>query len=317
MARHSTLVYQEPRVCSALSNPAVSFSGEEHFSMTIRSATGFETTSPSLPTLSTPRARLKARLQQFWNSQTLYWDLMTEEIASDSVNRARAASFIPEGSRVLDAACGSAANCVWLLGRVEYFGVDISLSGLKRAQRAEIHLACADAEALPFGEGTFDAVLSTYALEHSANPVQLLKELVRTVRIGGRIVLLGPAWDFPFWYPNSLLSRARSISWRVGYTLKRFASQMKAILGGPSPYLIVEEPDAFTQPFVYDADAVYVVWSYEVVRQMKIWGCKLVHIEVDDQLLGSNTFVRLFKRLLKLLPAYRHAGSTLLMVFER
>jgi SAM-dependent methyltransferase len=276
-----------------------------------------EETSSSVATASGSRARLKVRLREFWNSQRLYWDLITEEVASESVNRARAASFIPEGSRILDAACGSASNCVWLLRRGEYFGADVSLGGLKRAQRPNLHLMCADAEALPFAEGTFDAVLATYALEHSANPVQMLKELVRVVRFGGRIVLLGPAWDFPFWYPNSLRTRARSVSWRLGYTLKRFAGQMKALLGGPFPYLIIEEPDAFTEPFVYDADAVYVVWSYEVVRQMKSWGCKLAHIEVDNELLGSNPFVRLGKRVLKLLPAYRHAGSTLLMVFER
>ena len=274
-------------------------------------------TSPSMPVLSASRALLKSRLREFWNSQTLYWDLMTEEIAGSSGNRARAASFIPEGSRILDVACGSASNCVWLLSRGEYFGTDVSLSGLKRAQRAELHLTCADAEALPFAECSFDAVLSTYGLEHSVNPVQMLHEMVRVVRRGGRIVLLGPAWDFPFWYPNSLLTGARSVSWRLRYTVKRFVGQVKALLGGQSPYLIIEEPDAFTEPFVYDADAVYVVWSYEVIRQMKCWGCKVVHVETDNQLLGSNSLVRLGKRLLMLLPAYRHAGSTLLMVFER
>jgi len=65
-------------------------------------------TSPSMPMLSASRARLKSRLREFWNSQTLYWDLMTEEIAGSSGNRARAAAFIPEGSRILDVACGSA-----------------------------------------------------------------------------------------------------------------------------------------------------------------------------------------------------------------
>ncbi len=276
-----------------------------------------QTTSSSIPALPTSRARLKSKLREFWNSQSAYWDLMTEEMAVNSGNRAKAASFIPEGSRILDVACGSASNCVWLLKRGKYFGTDISQSGLRRAQSAELQLACADAEALPFAEGSFDAVISTYALEHSVNPLQMLQELVRVVRRGGRIVLLGPAWDFPFWYPNSLLTRARSVSWRLRYTVKRFAGQVKALLGGRSPYFIIEEPDAFTEPFVHDADAVHVVWSYEVIRQMKCWGCKVVHVEVDNQLVGSNSLVRLGKRLLMLLPAYRHAGSTLLMVFDR
>jgi SAM-dependent methyltransferase len=175
----------------------------------------------------------------------------------------------------------------------------------------------ADAEALPFADRSFDAVLSTYALEHSVDPVQMLREMVRLVRPGGRIVLLGPTWDFPFWYPNSLLTRARSPFWRLHYTLKRFVAQTFAQLGGASPFLIIDNPDAFTQPFVHDSDAVYVVWSFEVIRQMKSRECKLIHFEMDDQLLGNNPLVRLTKRVLMLLPAYHHAGSTSLMVFER
>lgn len=274
-------------------------------------------TSASIPTLPTSRARLKSKLREFWNSQSAYWDLMTEEIAANSGNRARAASFIPEGSRILDVACGSASNCVWLLKRGKYFGTDISQSGLRRAQRAELQLVCADAEALPFAKESFDAVISTYALEHSVAPVEMLREMVNVVRTGGRIVLLGPAWDFPFWYPNALRSRAGNTFWRLRYTVQRITGQVRALLGGCSPFLVIEEPDAFTQPFVHDSDAVYVVWTYEVIRQMKSWGCKVVRVEVDNQLLGSNPLVKLGKRALMLLPAYRHAGSTSLMVFER
>src|SRR5215470_6674097 len=94
-------------------------------------------TPPSLPQCEQPRphARLKTRLKEFWNSQELYWSLMTEEKARDSENRARAASMIPEGSRVLDVACGRATNYVWLADRVQYFGCDISQKGLSSAQR--------------------------------------------------------------------------------------------------------------------------------------------------------------------------------------
>lgn len=267
--------------------------------------------------LASSRVELKRRLKEFWNSQEIYWSLLTEEMARDSENRSRAASMIPDGSCVLDLACGRAANCVWLLDRVQYFGCDISQKGLSHAQRPDLRLACADAECLPFADRSFDAVLSTYALEHSANPVQMLSEMVRVVRPGGRIVLLGPTWDFPFWYPNSLLTRARNPLWRLRYTLWRMWGQSCAMLGGPLPFLILQEPDAFTQSFVYDADAVYVVWSHEVIREMKKLGCHLRHATADNRLLGNNPLGRLAKRLLMLLPAYRCAGSTILMVYER
>ena len=50
---------------------------------------------------------------------------------------------------------------------------------------------------------------------------------------------------------------------------------------------------------------------------MKRFGCELLYANSDDQLLGSNPVVRLVKQFLMLFPAYRHAGSTCLMVFER
>ncbi len=270
-----------------------------------------------IPPDSPERSRLKSRLREFWNGKSEYWEALTLEHALESSLRARAASFLPTGGRLLDVACGSAANSVWLLPRGQYFGTDISFAGLRRAPRASVALICADAEALPFPDACFDAVISTYALEHSVNPVAVLAEMCRVVKSRGRIVCLGPAWDFPFWYPNALRAKSCSAAWRFRYTWGRFFSQCKALLGGTLPFQIIEEPDAFTQPFIYDADAVYIVWSYEVIRQMNRWGCRLVHCETDTPLLGTNPIVRLLKRFLMLFPAYRHAGSTCLMVFER
>lgn len=267
---------------------------------------GNNSRSPSL-------LRLKRCLREFWDTQPLYWGMLTEA----PTLRARAASFIPEGGRILDVACGSAVNSKWLLPRGKYFGSDISRAGLEHSRQAGLHLTCADAEALPFARESFDTAISTFALEHSVDPVRMLREMHKAVRPGGRIVLLGPAWDLPFWYPNALRSRAGSFPWRCWYTWRRLIGQIKAWFLGWLPFLMIEEPDAFSRPYVYDADAVYVVWSYEVIQQMKRWGCRLAHCEVDDQLLGSNPLVRLFKRLLMLLPLYRYAGSTLLMVFER
>lgn len=262
-------------------------------------------------------ARLKERLISFWNSQQHYWDGISDEISADSPHRARAAAFVPAGSRVLDVACGSAANAQWLReGRV-YIGCDISRLGLQRVQQVGLTLVCADAESLPFVDGSFDAVISTFALEHSVRPVKMLSEMCRVVRPGGRIVLLGPSWDLPFWYPNSMRSKIKIPGWRRHYTLKRFWGQLAGWVFGRLPFLIVEDPDAFTSEFVVDADAVYVVWSYEIIRQLKRWGIRLVHGEIDDRLLGTNRLVRVAKRLLYLLPPYHYAGSTVLLVFER
>ena len=121
----------------------------------------------------------------------------------------------------------------------------------------------------------------------------------------------------PSEYPNALASRRQQKGWLLKYSFSRLAGQLRGWALGNLPFVIVTEPDAFNREFEADADAVYVVWSYEVIRQMKRWGFRLLHSEVDDRLLGSNWGVRNLKRLLYLLPIYRLAGSTVLMVFER
>jgi len=258
------------------------------------------------------RTILKARLKEFWENQQLYSFQPNEEVI-----RTRATSFVPGGSKVLDVACGRAVNSIWLADRAQYFGVDISLNFLRHAQRPDLNLICADAEALPFRSNCFDLVIATYVLEHSTNPISMLSEMARVVRSEGKVVLLGPCWDFPFWYPNSLLTRARHPVWRLSYTARRFSRQIAALFGGPLHFMVVDKPDAFSQPFEYDSDAVYVAWSYEIIRQTRKWGLRLVSAEADDQLLGKNSLVKWLKRVLMLLPIYRYAGSTILMVFEK
>ncbi|MEM2351979.1 MAG: class I SAM-dependent methyltransferase, partial [Thermoproteota archaeon] len=151
---------------------------------------------------------LKSRLQKFWNHCDAYWGCLGSEDSLHLPIRQRAAYFIPEGSLVLDLGCGNAANSVHLRAKkCRYVGLDISLTGLRNSVWDSLNLVCGDAEFLPFRRGVFDALLATFVLEHSTAPAQLLSEMCRVVRLGGVIVLLGPTWDFPWWYPNSLRAR--------------------------------------------------------------------------------------------------------------
>jgi SAM-dependent methyltransferase len=265
-----------------------------------------------------PEARgLKKRLRAFWDAQQCYWDITSSGQCVESPARQRAASYLGAGESVLDVACGTAANAAWLKDRCRYFGVDLSVTALQQPVHPLLKLACGDADHLPFRHDAFDGVIATYVLEHAVEPIESLREMCRVTKPGGRIVLLGPAWDFPFWYPNSLRSSGRNHWWRVRYTLRRFWGQLWGWGLGRLPFVRVDEPDAFHSEFIYDADAVYIVWSYEVIRIMKKWGHRLIHWEVDDRLLGTNPTVRSLKRLLTHLPIYRYAGNTILLVFEK
>jgi len=58
-----------------------------------------------------------------------------------------------------------------------------------RANGLDIHFQVADAEALPFADGSFDVALSTFGVMFAPDPVRAARELIRVVRGGGRIGL--------------------------------------------------------------------------------------------------------------------------------
>ena len=289
----------------------------EHAPAGIRTSNSRERSLESPQPADPGTAALRERLRAFWNPQQCYWDITSSGQCVESPARQRAADFLPAGESILDVACGTAANSAWLKDRCRYFGVDLSVMALQQPIHPLLRLACGDAEHLPFPHGVFDGVIATYVLEHTVEPIETLREMCRVTKPGGRVVLLGPAWDFPFWYPNSLRSRSGDHWWRVRYTVGRFCRQLIGWWFGRLPFERVNEPDAFHSDFIYDADAVYVVWTYEVIRIMREWGHRLIHWEVDDRLLGTNPAVRSLKRLLMRLPIYRYAGGSILLVFEK
>src|SRR4029077_6199935 len=100
------------------------------------------------------------------------------------------------GSRVLDVAAGNgnaslAAARRWCDVTSTDYVSSLLESGRKRAQ-AEGHAIKfqeADAESLPFADGSFDAVLSTFGVMFTPNQAQAAGELTRVCRSGGQIGL--------------------------------------------------------------------------------------------------------------------------------
>jgi SAM-dependent methyltransferase len=72
----------------------------------------------------------------------------------------------------------------------DYTGLDISATA-----RAKYHkrFVQADARAMPFPDGSYDAVWTIWVLEHVPNPEQALREIRRVLKPGG-LLYLAPAW---------------------------------------------------------------------------------------------------------------------------
>ncbi|MDO9313977.1 MAG: class I SAM-dependent methyltransferase [Burkholderiaceae bacterium] len=69
-----------------------------------------------------------------------------------------------------------------------------------RADGLQVSFQVADAEALPFGDGQFDCVLSTFGVMFSPDQGRAAAEMVRVCKPGGRIGLAN-------WTPDSLVGR--------------------------------------------------------------------------------------------------------------
>jgi demethylmenaquinone methyltransferase/2-methoxy-6-polyprenyl-1,4-benzoquinol methylase len=144
--------------------------------------------------------------------------------------RRELASEIPEGNGypVLDLASGTADVALTLEedrpGQRLIVGADFALPMLKvgaqklgRKQSERIRLTAGDAYALPFGNGTFDAVTIAFGLRNLSYRVDGLREMARVLRPGGRVVVLefspmdrpviGPIFNFYFHRVMPILGR--------------------------------------------------------------------------------------------------------------
>jgi SAM-dependent methyltransferase len=67
-------------------------------------------------------------------------------------------------------------------------------AGRKVAERRPTELVLGDAAALPFGDAEFDACRADRTLQHLAEPVRALGEMVRVTRPSGRVVVTESRW---------------------------------------------------------------------------------------------------------------------------
>ena len=98
---------------------------------------------------------------------------------------------IKQGTNVLDVACGTGLASEPLVKRgVNITGIDISepMLAKARARCKNAEFVRGEAEALPFGDKTFDAVICAQAIHWMDHRVAI-EEMSRVVRPGGRVVV--------------------------------------------------------------------------------------------------------------------------------
>ncbi len=104
------------------------------------------------------------------------------------------AAHLQEGQRVLDVACGTgiaARAAAERVGADSVVGLDVNAGMLAVAARQapDIHWRQGPAEALPFEDGAFEAVVSQFGLMFFEDRQAALREMLRVLRPGGRLVI--------------------------------------------------------------------------------------------------------------------------------
>lgn len=103
----------------------------------------------------------------------------------------RAVDAVP-GDRVLDIAAGTGTSSEpYADAGVDVVPADFSLGMLAegRRRRPDLPFTAADAMALPFADGSFDVVTMSFGLRNVADVDAALREFLRVVRPGGRLVV--------------------------------------------------------------------------------------------------------------------------------
>ena len=107
-------------------------------------------------------------------------------------------SHLDQASHILDCGVGTGAFSLALLDSVDrsahVSGIDISYPMLTYAEQNLAHrcptldLRWGDIRHLPFADESFDAVIFAHVLEHMAEPLETLREMVRVLKPGAPLI---------------------------------------------------------------------------------------------------------------------------------
>jgi len=141
--------------------------------------------------------------------------LIGDAVAYDAMSRlllgslfrpiaADVAAVAPDGARVLEVGCGPGHLSIRLARQhgLDVSGLDLDPAMIERARansdqagdgdESRPSFLVGDVAAMPFPDGSFDLVISTFSMHHWADPTTSLAEIGRVLRPGARALV----WDF-------------------------------------------------------------------------------------------------------------------------
>jgi SAM-dependent methyltransferase len=129
-------------------------------------------------------------------------------------------SWLPgDAGRLLDAGCARGeATAVYAQKATSAVGIELNPEEVEagRRQHPGLELRVAPCEAIPFPDGSFDAIICADVLEHVRDEIRTLAELRRVLAPGGILILTTPhrGW-FDVLDPVNYARRIAPVLWRL------------------------------------------------------------------------------------------------------
>lgn len=133
-----------------------------------------------------------------WERKAAGYDEFFGQITARVIDPLLEAAIVRRGDGLLDVATGPGYVAARAAERgAKVVGVDVAAAMVALARECcpELEFRQADAEALPFPHGSFDAVVANFLVVHLGRPEPVAGELARILDKGGRLALT--AWDLP------------------------------------------------------------------------------------------------------------------------
>jgi SAM-dependent methyltransferase len=133
-----------------------------------------------------------------WEEKTAPYHRFFGRITGRAIERLLDAAQVGAGTSVLDIATGPGYAAGRAAGRgASVIGTDIApaMVALARELNPRIEFRRADAEELPFGDGSFEAVFGNFVVPHLGRPERAVEECSRVLTPEGKLAL--SMWDAP------------------------------------------------------------------------------------------------------------------------
>jgi len=237
----------------------------------------------------------REKLKRFYETSSDYKKLLdahTKEYLKSYVNIIN--KYAKPNSMILDLGCGNGLSSYMLS---EYghrvIGTDISsffIADSAHLQNKNLIYEVCDVLDLPFRDNSFDVVCSNELIEHVTDAQKAILEMIRILKNGGILAIMGPNLCSPFWAMVDIINIVRgkkgrhvwaenwsqALKWGwsnfVLSLIKRFSKETK---------FIYRKPDLDKAIAGGDSDSAYYASPIDLERFMKVNGMKIVDLSAS------------------------------------